>query len=259
MSISIPSSAQHPAPLAFDAESANQPLDLKTHDQPNHHDTQPEAPKSVDLRQLLGNPTHSDPACLNQSSDNKLQHLFKPQAESTQQSFPGGLPPHCFSMSTDGEKLLKSAEELRLQPYDDSAPNKALSQWTPKATIGYGHLISKNEWGTYKNGISQNEAEALFKQDIKPFIDTVQASVHVNLQQNQFDALVMLAYNIGTAGFKSSSLVKMINNPGTRTSYPTVEAAWKAWNKDDGQVITGLVNRRNAEWNVFNKAVYEKW
>ena len=36
-------------------------------------------------------------------------------------------------------------------------------------------------------------------------------------------------------------------------------AAWKAWNKSQGQVMQGLVNRRNAEWDVYSKNIYQRW
>ncbi len=79
------------------------------------------------------------------------------------------------------------------------------------------------------------------------------------LQQYEFDALVMLAFNIGESAFKGSSVVKLVNDPQARTGHASLEAAWKAWNKSQGRVMKGLDNRRAAEWRVFTRAVYARW
>ena len=69
----------------------------------------------------------------------------------------------------------------------------------------------------------------------------------------------MLAYNIGVSGFTNSSAVALINNPSASTPYSSVESAWKAWNRSQGLVSQGLINRRNAEWGVYSNGVYKKW
>ncbi len=80
---------------------------------------------------------------------------------------------------------------------------------------------------------------------------------NINLNQTQFDALVMLCFNIGIDGFKNSSVVKIIN--GEQASYKTLEDAWKAWNKSQGNVMQGLNNRRNAEYKLYSQGIYEGW
>lgn len=154
--------------------------------------------------------------------------------------------------------LLKSIEQLRLTPYDDQT-GKDISSWIQGATIGYGHLISQDEWNTYKDGMTQGQANALFAEDISPFVNVVNSKVKVDLSQNQFDALVILTFNIGIGAFGTSSVLKLVNDPSAETSYPSLEAAWKAWNKSQGKVMQGLVNRRNAEWNIYSNKVYAKW
>lgn len=53
--------------------------------------------------------------------------------------------------------------------------------------------------------------------------------------------------------YQNSTVVKYINNPNFHSSaYPTLESAWKTWNKSGGHIMTGLSNRRNQEWNMFN-------
>lgn len=163
-----------------------------------------------------------------------------------------------MQLSAEGEALLKSVEELRLSPYDDQTGN-TINSWVKGATIGYGHLISKNEWTIYKNGITAAQADMLFEEDVAPFVTAVNNAVNVSISQNQFDAAVMLAYNIGIAGFSKSSAVSLINDPGSSTPYADLEGAWKAWNRSQGSVSKGLINRREAEWRVYSSAVYKKW
>ena len=165
-------------------------------------------------------------------------------------------------MSSKGMELLMSIEAFRGMPYDDQNGNQ-ITDWVEGATIGYGHLISQAEWNQsgdlYKNGITETQAKELFVQDLAPFVDGVNAKVTATISQNQFDALVILAFNIGLGGFRSSSVLKLVNNPSAQTDYPDLEAAWKAWNKSQGKVMKGLENRRNAEWNIYAKNVYARW
>ena len=163
-----------------------------------------------------------------------------------------------LAMSDSALTLLKGIETLRLKPYDDQT-GKEITEWTQGATIGYGHLIKKGEWETYKDGITEADADKLFSSDLAPFVKTVQSSITVALKQNEFDALVILAFNIGAAGFAGSSVVKLVNDPEAKTSYSSLESAWKAWNKSQGKVMKGLDNRRQAEWKIYSEGIYERW
>ena len=85
------------------------------------------------------------------------------------------------------------------------------------------------------------------------------SNVKSALTQNQFDALVIFVFNIGISAFTSSSVLKLINDPTAKTGHKDLESAWKAWNKSQGVVNTGLTNRRNAEWKIYSKNKYERW
>jgi GH24 family phage-related lysozyme (muramidase) len=170
----------------------------------------------------------------------------------------GGARRGSLGMSDKGIDLLKSIETLAVKPYDDQT-GKRIDHWVKGATIGYGHLILQQQWERYKDGISEQEASALFQDDLQPFMDAVASSVNVGLKHNQFDALVILAFNIGIANFKSSSVLKLVNDPGAHTAYTSLEQAWMAWNKSQGRVNEGLKNRRHAEWKIYSKGVYERW
>ena len=85
----------------------------------------------------------------------------------------------------------------------------------------------------------------------------VNDNITVPLAQNQYDALVSLAYNIGSGGFKNSTVVKYINNPDFHSSvYSDLESAWRAWNRTQGIVSNGLTRRRQNEWNMYTHGIY---
>jgi GH24 family phage-related lysozyme (muramidase) len=163
-----------------------------------------------------------------------------------------------MNLSSQGIHLLQSIETLALQPYDDQN-GKTINAWCKGATIGYGHLIAKNDWSKYQNSINQNDAEQLFQSDLAPFVKTVNNKVTATVSQSEFDALVILTFNIGAGNFNSSSVLKLVNDPTADTSYPTLESAWKAWNKSHGKVMRGLEKRRQAEWDIYSKGLYQTW
>ncbi len=160
--------------------------------------------------------------------------------------------------SSNGMALLREIEELRLIPYDDQT-GKSISSYVEGATIGYGYLIPKNEWSIYKNGITKEIAEELFLRKVPRFQENVQSKIKVDINQNQFDALVLLCYNIGEGNFNSSSVLKLVNGGSAPVYGNNIDNAWLAWNKSQGKVMQGLIKRRKCELNVYHKGVYEKW
>jgi len=119
------------------------------------------------------------------------------------------------------------------------------------ATIGYGHLIKPGE--DFTIGITEDTATQLLRGDIKTAENIVQNTITVPLTQNQFDALVIFTYNIGAKNFAKSTVVKYINNPTYHnTRYPTLESAWRAWNKSCGCEMAGLNQRRDTELKLFH-------
>lgn len=148
--------------------------------------------------------------------------------------------------SQNGLFLIKSYEGLRLAPYLCSAG---------VATIGYGSTC-------YKDGsrvkitdaaISAEQAETLFADTLAPYENCVDA-ISENLGQNQFDALVSLAYNIGCDAFSSSTLAKLIRGNQLQAA-ALAFASWnKARTKTGLKVVQGLVLRRAAEQKLFEKS-----
>lgn len=168
-----------------------------------------------------------------------------------------------MKMSDDGINWLKSEEDKVLDKngnhviYDDRTrrPVPDGAPLPPGATIGYGHLIKPGE--DFRGGITETEAINLLRSDIATAERAVRDNITVPITQNQYDALVSLAYNIGGGAFASSTVVQYINNPDfTSSKYPSLESAWRAWNRTQGAVSNGLINRRNDEWNMYNNGAY---
>jgi len=114
-----------------------------------------------------------------------------------------------------------------------------------KNTIGYGHVINKND--TIIQPIDKNQAEALLNKDVKIFENAVNLLVTSPLSQNQFDALVCFAFNVGVGAFQSSTLLKLLN----KKDYDNIPKQMLRWNKitvdNEKVILEGLSNRRKAE------------
>ena len=163
-----------------------------------------------------------------------------------------------MKISSNGINMLKKLEGSITKNnkhviYDDQTgkPVNTNEPLPHGATIGYGHLIKPDE--DFRDGINETTATELLRTDITTAERTVKNNISVPLKQNQFDALVALAYNIGAKNFANSTVVKYVNNPKFHSAvYPTLESAWRAWNKSGGREMSGLSNRRNTEWLLFN-------
>ena len=142
--------------------------------------------------------------------------------------------------SINGQDIIKNHEALRLTVYPDQ-------RGLP--TIGYGHLLKPGE--SFPNGINEEQAGALLVGDLATAENAVNAGVKVSITQNQFDALVSLAFNIGAGAFRSSTVLRKLNAGDVAGS----AAAFALWNKvsQGGQLVVsaGLMNRRTDEANLF--------
>lgn len=144
------------------------------------------------------------------------------------------------TLDTFGYKLIQQFEGLRLKAYQDS-----VGVWT----IGYGN-ITYLDGSKVKKGdkITREQADLMFKQTANKFALEVAKLINVCLTQNQFNALVSLAYNIGIGAFKGSTLLKKVNaNPNDES----IRAEFKRWNRAGGKVLNGLTRRRNEEADLY--------
>ena len=125
------------------------------------------------------------------------------------------------------------------------ASNKLDGVWT----IGYGQT------GSYygkrvRRGMTTTKALAhawLRDHSIKTFEDAVTQAVKVPLNQNQFDALVSFAYNVGVGALKQSTTLRKLN----AGDYAGAADALTMWTKCNGKVLAGLVRRRKEERALF--------
>ena len=144
-------------------------------------------------------------------------------------------------VSLFGIALICGFEGLRLKAYDDG-----VGVWT----IGFGTTIYPNGIRVKKGDTcTEAQAKAYMAYDLKKFESAVSNAVTVPLNQNQFDALVSLTYNIGPSAFSKSTLVKKLNAGDIRG----VAEQFDAWVNAGGKRMQGLVNRRAKEKEVFLK------
>ena len=162
-----------------------------------------------------------------------------------------GEPPGGLTLSHRGEDFIVEFEGFSSKLYNDQAGH---------CTIGVGHLVHlgncKKTEGGLENGITRAKAIALMRKDASSVIDSVASNVKVPLTQEQFDALVSFAFNVGAGNFESSTLLEKLN-AGHPEQVPT---QLKRWNKVtiNGQKVPskGLTRRRGREAKLFSTAVY---
>lgn len=139
-----------------------------------------------------------------------------------------------MKISQNGIDLIKQFEGCKLTAYQDIA-----GVWT----IGYGHTQ-----GVYPNQtITQQQADQCLVDDLGPAQGAVNELVTAGLNQNQFDALCSFVFNIGRSAFKTSTLLRMLNNG----DYESACSQFARWDHANGEVVSGLQIRRAAEAKLF--------
>jgi GH24 family phage-related lysozyme (muramidase) len=146
-----------------------------------------------------------------------------------------------MNLSQNGINLIKSFEGLGLTAYKALPTEKYF-------TIGYGHYgsdVRENET------ITTSQAESLLQADLKLYVAAVNNALKVEVNQNQFDALVSFTYNIGVEGLKQSTLLDKINH----NQFDSAADEFDLFIHSGGKVIQGLVIRRLKEKALFLKPV----
>ena len=148
-------------------------------------------------------------------------------------------------VSKNGLDLIKEFESFKSKPY--LCPSQ-------KATIGFGstYYPDGKKVTLQDKEITEEKAfeilEYIANKDLGSNINKV---VKVPLNQNQFDALVSFAYNIGNGNFNSSTLLRWLN----QGNYKEASIQLLRWNKSKGIVLNGLTKRRKAEKALFDKVI----
>lgn len=152
-------------------------------------------------------------------------------------------------MSDHGRALLIQWEGFKPKQYLDSAG---------LPTIGVGHLITPAErtskqikigTATVSTTATLTDAQVntLLIQDLVRFETAVTSFVVVDLKQNQYDALVSFAFNLGTTTLKTCTLLKELN----ARNYDAVPTQMRRFVNSDGHPVPGLVNRRENEVKLW--------
>lgn len=141
--------------------------------------------------------------------------------------------------------LIKSFEGCKLTAYPD--PGSADGRpWT----IGWGTTMGVVEGMT----ITQEQADAMLADDVQAVARLVNSLVKVKVNQNQFDALVSFAYNVGSGALGASTLLRLLNEG----NYGGAADQFPRWTHGgNGEVLPGLVRRRAAERSLFLTKVPE--
>jgi lysozyme len=146
-----------------------------------------------------------------------------------------------MKLDKKGYDLIKLFEGLKLKPYLCSAN---------VPTIGYGSTY-------YENGnkvkmtdapITKQRAETLFQIVADDFAKRVVPLVTKPITQNQFNALVSFAFNVGVQALRNSTLLRLVNiNPNDAN----IANQFLRWNKAGGVEVQGLTNRRIKESALY--------
>jgi lysozyme len=141
------------------------------------------------------------------------------------------------NLDQEGIDLIQGFEQCRLTAYQDVG-----GIWT----IGWGHtgqeVVENLVW-------TQAQADDTFMGDVKGACDEVNRVVTVPLTQGEFNALVSFVYNVGDGALEHSTMLMVLNEG----DYQAAAAQFERWDHVSGKVCAGLLRRRKAEEQEFNK------
>ncbi|MFO0109292.1 MAG: lysozyme, partial [Alphaproteobacteria bacterium] len=114
-------------------------------------------------------------------------------------------------------------------------------------TIGYGHLVTEANKEQFLDGVDEDKALDLLRQDVAVAERAVLCLITVPLTDGQFDALVSFTFNLGAGALQRSTLRRKVN----REEHDDVPAELMKWVWAGGRKLKGLVRRRAAEGAVY--------
>jgi GH24 family phage-related lysozyme (muramidase) len=157
-----------------------------------------------------------------------------------------------YYLSPTGLAFIKQHEGLVLYVYDDL--RESAGEWNCKRpvgtlTIGYGHTADAAGKFDFKCGarIDDLQAEDLLVADLKEVEDQVNAALKRPVTQGQYDAIVSITFNCGRNGL--NPVVSRVNRGQTIAAGRTLRSICTT---SKGKRLKGLVNRRNAEYAMWN-------
>ena len=144
-------------------------------------------------------------------------------------------------LSRRGRELVRKYEGGRERVYTDP---------TGIPTAGWGKRLSPQDLVRYPVGsvVPLAERQAWFNSSVREAEMAVRQLVKRPLNQNQFDALTSLVYNIGRRRFATSTILQKVNEG----DYNSAVAEFGRWTRAGKKVLGGLVSRRQAEAELFS-------
>jgi lysozyme len=151
-----------------------------------------------------------------------------------------------YQVSRAAVDLIKRFEGYRMK-----AAQLPDGRWT----LGYGHTLTARAGAS----VSEQDAEALLLYDLITVAHAVNENVYTPLNQNQFDALVCFAFNIGTENFVRSDVLRRLNEGALLQAACEMEVWRKADFEGERIVVDALVRRRSAEKALFLTPLDGHW
>lgn len=178
-----------------------------------------------------------DNADKNQQED--LLDTAKTKADEMQKMIDGSYPVDEMTTSAQMLQVLKRRERLRLTRYELGDGGY---------TWGYGHWSRKPD--ALPMTITADQAEEIFADDVKNRGEKwVKLYVKVDLSQNEFDALVSIAFNLSPQSFKK--FAASVNRGLGIRSIAQESIAWAG-----AQFKNGITNRRTEEVRIYETGQY---
>ena len=145
-----------------------------------------------------------------------------------------------MKIQSRGLQIIKEFESLKLKPYLCPAGIP---------TIGYGSTYYEDGTKVTLNDlpITEQRADDVLANISDKFSIQVSKLLKVELNQNQFDALVSFSFNIGIGNLTTSTILKRINEK----DFENASLEFAKWNKSGGKVLNGLIKRREKESQLF--------
>src|SRR5947208_3124701 len=196
----------------------------------------PQANGTFTVRATYPDDVHIPGAVLNQSPLPPTPHVPPPP--------PAAPTPGAKTFGSKGAALVKAFEScMRAVPQGFQAyldPVQVL-------TIGWGHTNDNGRQFNASATWTQAECDAEFVNDMAIFVAAVNNLVNVPVNQDQFDALVSFAFNVGANNLRNSTLLKKLN----AGDFTGAAQEFQRWNKAKGKVLPGLTRRRACEALLF--------
>jgi GH24 family phage-related lysozyme (muramidase) len=155
------------------------------------------------------------------------------------------LPVAEMHLSDEGYSLLEKLEGFSPELY---------SLKDGGFTIGFGFFVPYSEGSKWEKGVTWEAAERIIREKVPAYENQVKQYINVPLTQEEFDALTMMAYNLG--GF--SKATSIVNDVNSNAGFDKLQSDWMRFvhSKAPG-VMKGLINRRKDEIQVRNESYYQ--